>query len=311
MDGTSACAPGGRAAMLLEPVVYGDVFDHAVTRAEIRCFCRIPLSEQELAHELGESGALGRFVAGTREFFHLEGREHLSRIRREREAASRQAWKTARRVVTFIRHVPFVRGIIVTGSLGVRSFKKGDDMDFLVLVAPGRLWFVFLFLGALQRIASRRYLCPNYYISCDHLEVCRRSPYVARELLQSRPIYGREACRRFYEQNGWVRFVLPNVDGELGLDSGADMAPDRGGPAGWIATVVERAFSGFLGDRIESILRNVLRGRLIAHYRKHGQDVPGHVMRSALEEKELRFHGLGHEERIDVEVQKRTAELMG
>ena len=52
-----------------------------------------------------------------------------------------------------------------------------------------------------RRIFSKRFLCPNYYISIDHLRLMRESFYIAREVTQALPIFGAEACRQFQERN--------------------------------------------------------------------------------------------------------------
>ena len=52
--------------------------------------------------------------------------------------------------------VPFVRGVVLTGSAAAGSAGKKADADLLVIVARGRIATVFLLLGSLSRLTGRR-----------------------------------------------------------------------------------------------------------------------------------------------------------
>jgi hypothetical protein len=295
-----------RLRCLVSPIIYGDIFDCPLTADDLHRFCTIDLERSELSTQLEEDEGFSRVVSKDGEFYFLEGRDALVAIRRERQEASGKAWRLARRIIRVIGYVPFIRGVLVTGSLAVNNVRQKDDLDFLVLTAPNRLWMVFGILGVLQRIFSRRFLCSNYYISTDHLRLRRESFYLAREVVQARPIFGAETCQRFERDNRWAFEFFPNAAAARPED---DPVLERRGLLRWIMCCVEWPFRGRLGDVVERSLKNRLKSRLAAHYGKHDQDVPEDVLRHALDEVELRFHGLDHENTIYQAIQEREKRL--
>jgi hypothetical protein len=304
-------APDSRSRLfsILEPILYGDVFDCPVTMEEIRRYCTCPLPMEELEHDIENDKDFNRLVSRHGPFFYLNGRGSLGDVRVRRKETSRKAWRKACRIVRAIKYIPFIKGIMATGSLAAENVRRDDDLDFLVLISGRRIWFAFFFLGTLQRIISRRNLCPNYYISLDHIRLSRQSFYVAREAAQARALYGADCCRRFFQENDWIYTIFPNLDEPESLIRQEDRIDERRGVMKAASGMVERLLSGRLGDGIENILKKLLRHRLEVHYGLHDQAVPGEVLRNALNEIELRFHGLGHEEKIDARVQEKRRQL--
>lgn len=291
---------------LVDPVIYGDVFDFPITLDELHRYSPQSIEPAELRERIREDNTFCRIVASRDDLYFLRGREELVELRAERREASKEAWRLARRVVGFIRYVPFIEGILVTGSVAVDNARRKDDIDFLVITSAGRLWSVFAVLGVLQRIFSRRFLCPNYYLTLDHLHLARVSYYVAREAVQARPLYGAAVCESFRECNNWITSFFPNAATAQEPPGGV---LERRGFLGGMIGAIEWALGGWLGDRLERLLQRLLKRRLVAHYGKHGQEVPDEVLRNALEEVELRFHGLNYEESIYAAIQAREQQL--
>lgn len=293
-----------RLVTLIEPVLYGDVFDFPVTLAEAHRFCRVRISRADLQRELEDERGAGRVVSRVGEYYVLRGREGLVAERTRRQAASRRSWRAARAVMGIVKYVPFVRGSLLTGSAAAGSATDRDDLDYLVLVSPGRLWMVFAVLGTLQRLGLRRLLCVNYYLSLEHLEIDGRSPYAARELLQARPLAGAEAVGELLKVNDWVAEVFPNARSTRST-IGEEVTDERSGAARTLSGLAERLLAGSAGDRLESLLRRLLDRRLQAHYRKHGRPVPAKVRRLARQGKELRFHANDYQPVIAAELEQR------
>jgi hypothetical protein len=84
---------------------------------------------------------------------------------------------------------------------------------------------------------------------------------------------------------------------------------ERKGLLGFLTGSIEWLFSGKRGDLVEAILKKMLKHRLSAHYGKHGQSVPEGVLKNALDEVELRFHGLNHEEMIYREIRAKKKRI--
>jgi hypothetical protein len=293
----------------LDPLIYGDIFQYPLTLEEMHKYCPLPFTLTDFEKSLKEDDTFNKLAASDEGYYFLRGQDNLVAIRKKRKMHSEKAWERARRVVKYVKYVPFIRGILVTGSLAVDNVRKEDDLDFLVFVRERRLWFVFFVLGMLQRIFSRRYLCPNYYISDAHLALPRRSLYMARETIQARPIFGARCCREFYAQNQWIRENFPNITGVDELAGDAKDVDRRRGLPGALCRAGEWLFGGRIGDGFEGLLKKALRHRLGSHYGKHDQSVPEAVIRNAMDEKELRFHGLNHEQMIYDEIEARKRRL--
>ena len=85
-----------------------------------------------------------------------------TRIKREERAM--KMWKITRYVVHVIKRFPFVRSIMVTGSLSKNCCTKDSDLDFMVITKKDRLWISKTLLMLFKKIFllnSYKYFCIN------------------------------------------------------------------------------------------------------------------------------------------------------
>jgi predicted nucleotidyltransferase len=284
---------------LVDAVVYGDAFDCAVNFEEIWHYSRVPVTAAELRARLIQP-PLGNFIGERAGFYFLAGREDLANLRTESLSRAHRLHKRARSVARWLQHVPFVRGIVLTGSVAAGDARDDADVDILVLVAPDRIGLVFALLGSLSRLVSRKIFCPNYYLSAAHLTLPRRDHYVARELMQAQPLtQGGEAL---LAANSWTQEDLPNASA-----SNDAVKPLPGGTA--LQRVVEAVLSGGFGQRCDRGARRLVIRRLTAHYASFGSPVPEEIRDQFERGIELRFHGAP---RVNLSIERyatRRAEL--
>jgi hypothetical protein len=109
--------------------------------------------------------------------------------------------------------LPYVRMVAVTGALAMNNVEPRDDIDFLIVTEPERLWITRGMILLIARCARMwgDTLCPNYIISSRALRFGRRDPYTAHELAQMTPLHGGEIARRLWQENEWCRDLLPNA----------------------------------------------------------------------------------------------------
>lgn len=253
----------------IDAVLYGDVFDCAVTLDEAWRYARVAIGRDELARRLHDDP----LVAARDGLYCLAGREELLARRPERLRNAARFERRARCVARILRHFPFVRGLALTGSAAAGDAGADDDVDLLVTVAEGRLGTVFVLLGSLSRLLGRRLFCPNYYACEGRLGLGPASLYLARELAQARPLAGDGAA--LWRANPWLEETFPNAE-----------PPSGGAPAG---SRLQRAVEALVGGRVERWARRVARQRLRAHYGA----VPGEVEEAFVAGVALRFHGSG------------------
>jgi hypothetical protein len=140
--------------------------------------------------------------------------------------------------------------IAVTGALAMDNSGPHDDVDVLIMAAPGRVWLCRAFAVVLVRLgkATRSTLCPNYILAQDMLEIEPRTIYVAHEFAQMVPMYGFEVYRRLRSANSWIQDFLPNA--------GQPLRPLPECRVGLVSNALKRAaerfLSGRLGDRLEA-----------------------------------------------------------
>jgi hypothetical protein len=195
---------------ILHTAAYADVFDYPLTSTEIhRYLIGIRAPHEAVAHFLREVMPLSK-VGG---YYSLPSREKLVETRRRRERIAAQLWPKAIEYGRLIARLPFVRMVAVTGALAVNNAEEGDDIDFLIVTEPGRLWFSRGLILLVRRLAALQgvTLCPNYLVSLRTLVFGDRSLYTAHEITQMVPLAGLDVYDQIRVQNAWVGRYLPNA----------------------------------------------------------------------------------------------------
>ncbi len=289
---------------LLEPILYGDMFDYPLTAEEIWQFAPIKRTLNEVKTVFTTDRLLKEKIVEKDGCYCFKGRDHLVDVRKMRLQRSESLWKKARFIARLIQYTPFVRAIAVTGSLAMNNVRADGDIDFLVFTEEKRLWMVFAVLGTLGRLTKGRILCPNYYLSIGHYLLKRKDFFTAREITQAKPLVGFSYYKDFLELNRWVTNYLPNFD--YNLSWGKEVRQ-------WLLPKIlkwgiEKLLMGTVGDKLEKILKTILKSRLHTHHKIFNSELDQETLTNALNEVELRFHGLGHREGILSEFQKRVKE---
>lgn len=201
------------AAAVHATVSYADVFDMPIELRHLhRYLVGAALTATETEEHVDKLVALGQL--GRRDdLVHLPDREEVLGIWDERTARAATMWNDAERWGRRIGRVPFVRMVAVTGGLAVDSVADHDDIDFFIVVRPGRLWLTRLMIIALGRVAEREdiELCPNFIVSDQATLMHERTIYVARELAQMVVLIDPKGCRSVRSQNDWMFEFLPNA----------------------------------------------------------------------------------------------------
>jgi predicted nucleotidyltransferase len=272
-----------RYAALIDAAIYGAIFGSPVTLDELWRYARVAVDLEDLRSALARDPVLRRVIDQHEGLYFLRDANPPRRDRRERIDRSRRLAGRARRVCRVLRHVPFVRGLALTGSVAAADAGEDADVDLLVLVDGTRLGTVFLLLASLSRLVGRRILCPNYYVSTPAPSGETDDPYVARELAQTRLLAG--DSRDWARAAGWVRSWFPNAVLE------AEGGPMSGGGA--VQGILERLLSGRLGAWLERRGAATALRRLSAHHARFNEVPPSTVIERLQQGLELRFHGGG------------------
>lgn len=201
---------------VVETVAYSDLFDYPLTAPEIhRYLAGVPASRSAVEALLGAGRMVPQRLERADGFYTLPGRLAIVDIRHRRARAAAGLWAKAVAYGAQIAGLPFVRMVAVTGALAVDNSDANDDLDYLIVTEPGRLWLCRALVIGLVRLALRRgdVICPNYFLSERALALDSHSLYTAREVAQMVPLTGRPIYHRLRQLNGWVESYLPNAAG--------------------------------------------------------------------------------------------------
>jgi hypothetical protein len=203
------------AEAIFRTMLYADVFDFPLTEAEIQHFLiGASATPDEVVHTLRDSTWLTPKIERVNGYYALHGRAVTVHQRHQRDQASMSLWDKAQRYGRLLAHLPFVRMVALTGALSMRNARnEKDDIDYLVITAPGRVWITRALIVVLVRLVRfmGTELCPNYVLAETALEQDRQNLFIAHELAQMIPISGFEVYQAMRESNRWSEKLLPNA----------------------------------------------------------------------------------------------------
>ena len=162
-------------------------------------------------------------------FYSLSGKKHLYQERTEKNKLAEIKWKKARRYLYWVQLLPFIEGVLVSGSLALGHTSEDSDLDILVVAKGGRIWMarlLILFLYGLAGVRRRHgettapdKICPNHFVTTKTLHIPFPSLYNAQTYLHLVPVYIRrnELISDFWEANRWINRFVDFQYKDLGL----------------------------------------------------------------------------------------------
>jgi predicted nucleotidyltransferase len=225
------------ATNILATINYYDVLDYPLTSFEIwkyllkyQKLIRQPVDKDQKSIETDgsyslfeiiktlEEDGIKKYIEQLHGFYFLKGRGELVDQRIERNKISERKYKIFRRVVFWLRLVPYVRMIAVTGRMAMKNAEPKSDLDLFVAIKGGKIFtgrtLVTLLVHFMRR---RRYshkitdrICLNYFISDSELEISVKDLFASSEYFFMLPLFGQETFRRFQKENIWIKDYHPN-----------------------------------------------------------------------------------------------------
>jgi hypothetical protein len=269
------------AEAIFRTVLYADVFHFPMTEAEIHHFL------------IGRAATRGEVHAALEHSVWL--RTHLicsdgyytlspdgAALRRQREANSQRLWARAERYGRRLAHLPFVRMVALTGALAMRNPRHAhDDIDYLLVTTPSRVWLTRLLAVIVVRLARLRGvdLCPNFVLAETALQQDRQDLYMAHEVAQMIPLAGFELYYAMREVNAWADAYLPNAR--------EPFYPTQDAAPKGIGRVLQRAAEAVLSTPLGNWLENWERRR---KQRKFAAQSSGARSTARLDEDQVKGH---------------------
>ncbi len=194
-------------------------------------------------------------VESSQGFYCLVGRKDIIRHRQENYLYGIGRERRIRRFSPGLRHVPFIRGVALTGSQALGLQKNTSDIDLFIVTDPKFLWLSRTLVTAyFQVLGLRRYgkniynrFCLNHYISGPKEISKLKNLYTAGEYIKMRPLVYEQGIREFQRKNEvWLKSFFPNWK----------IPPFQIQKQSLAQKILEKLFSGRFGIWLEHKLKN-------------------------------------------------------
>ncbi len=241
---------------ILRALLYFDIFNYPLTETEIEEFSPLPKGD-DLRSSL-DSLVDQRVIYRFDQYYTLHNQYPLITRRVLGNRQAERQLKVARRISQYISMFPFVRAVLLSGSISKGYMDEQSDIDYFIITEPGRLWLVRSAMAFIRRVFflnSRKYLCTNYFIDSQSLEISEKNIFTAIEIATLKPMYGKSCIHTFQTVNQWSRKYLPNHRPQNGIGNDG-IRP--------IKTILEKVLSSASFDRFDRWLM----GRSLARWEK-------------------------------------------
>lgn len=238
---------------IIKTLAYYDIFDYPLTLEEIyQNLERNSVSQlaiQSVIRQLCERG----LVFKKNDFYLLRNDEHFINRRIIGNKLAEKRIKSAYRMTKFISKFPYVRAILLSGSISKGYMEKDSDVDYFIITNPNRLWVARLLLMLFKKIFllnSKKIFCINYFVDTETLEIEEKNIFTATELATLIPTYGTELYNKLYSKNIWVRDFYPNYPKR-------DTIQINDNKKSLIKRVFEKLLDNSIGDMLDDFAMNL------------------------------------------------------
>jgi len=224
---------------IFKTLAYFDVFDYPLSIDEVFRYLfnlcdfskRSDVVEQEIRDikeikEIINSLVQNDKIGQKDDFYFLFGREEIIEIRKNRYEISLEKIKKARRVVWWLKFIPWIKAIFICSGLGLLNVEENADIDLLIITSKNRIWSARFWSAGILKILNMRpsegnikdKFCLSHFITEDNLNLwpTRLRPAVlrdgqARQVIDIHLIYLLTYYLPiYYEDNLWQKFIQAN-----------------------------------------------------------------------------------------------------
>lgn len=209
---------------ILQTLSYSDIFHYPLTREQVWRFLisKKVVKRKEVDEEIEKLLKEKKIVE--EDFISLVGREGIQRLRTLRKRESEKKYKVISKYLPYLKKIPTVVFIGVSGGLALDNANGSDDIDLFIISRKNTMWLTrFLVLIILQVCGLRRKrfqqeakntFCANMFMDEGFLSLplSIRDIYTAHEVIQVKPVYDKKNYHHdFLLANGWILTFLPHA----------------------------------------------------------------------------------------------------
>lgn len=200
---------GPLAMDLIKTFLYFAIFQHPLTKEEALNYCQY--ATESIDKELDV--LVTRKLLFKIKDYYLPYNYPLWVERRinGNELASKKMVK-ARKMANILSSFPFVRSVMVSGSLSKGFMDHKSDIDFFVIMRPGSIAISKFLMGLFRRFFAPKSFCINFIIDSNNLHIKKQNLYTAIEMVTLIPMIDADLYKLFMRVNmDWIREYLPNA----------------------------------------------------------------------------------------------------
>jgi predicted nucleotidyltransferase len=241
---------------IVATLAYFDLFNYPLSQREIWQFLSNTRNNNEFNQSLAELIRCSK-VYKFGEFYSLRNDEAVAAYRRNGNLRATQLMKTARKICWFLSKFPFVRGVAISGSLSKNFANESSDIDLFIITSSNRLWLARTFLHGFKKLTYllrlQHYLCMNYFVDEDGLEIEEKNIYTAVEVVTLIPLQGEAVFNRFRASNSWSKNFLPNHFLRVSIAEEPKFF--------FLQFILEKMFTNRVGDYLDNCLGKITAAR--------------------------------------------------
>ncbi len=199
---------------IVRVLAYYHIFHHPLTTAEIAKKAEVKGITQGETSEILEGLQAAGVISEHQGYYFLPDSDSIVKRRQEGELRAQKLLKKAQRMSRIIYAFPFVRAVLISGSLSKGTVPEDADIDYFIVTKKNRLWIARTLLVLFKRVfllGSKKYFCVNYFVDEDHLEIPDKNIFTATEVSTLIPLRGKRYCEKFADRNSWYQQFHPNI----------------------------------------------------------------------------------------------------
>ncbi len=198
---------------IIRTLAYYDIFDYPLTAEEIHQNLQtINVTLKDVSDEIEILSENNLIYKKNNFYLLIKNDNYISRRIAGNKLADKKI-NSAYKMTKFIAKFPYVRGVMLSGSISKGYMEKDSDVDYFIITNPNRLWVTRLLLMLFKKIFllnSRKIFCINYFVDTETLEIEEKNIFTATELATLIPTYGTDLYEELYSKNIWIKDFYPN-----------------------------------------------------------------------------------------------------
>lgn len=209
---------------ILQTLIYSSLFDSGLNKVDLfkKLITPTPINKDLFNLEL-QKLCQSQKIINIDNFYYLTKYKDKTRSIKKKHLISKRKIAYLNKIMSYIRKVPYLRAVFLTGSVASQNASSEDDIDLLIICSKSRVWLCRLFLILITEIIGVRRrpqssviknkLCFNIFLDENHLKMPsnKTNLFVATEILQLKPIFDKNNYyEKFLQDNRWVKKYYAN-----------------------------------------------------------------------------------------------------